>query len=136
MLGRFHHFTELNKNFGNKTSLATIYILKYNNCISYLKSIRDLQSYNLLNFQNIAKRQFQAVVFQCAAAGETKGRTINFLPEGSYFGKPAHKFLAIQQFQTIFFSFYSCEQYFNKKIYEFLHKRFFFAYIKGHSLVF
>ena len=70
-----------------------------------------------------------------------KGRTIIFLPGGSHFGKAAHNFLAIQQFQTSFLSFYSCEQFFkfyttkkfvmmiiflNKNIYEFLHKKILF----------
>ena len=65
MLRHFHHFTELKKNFGNQTSLATIYIL-YNTITVqvFLLSIKDLQRYGYI--QIIA-----AVVIHCAA-GETK----------------------------------------------------------------
>ena len=63
MLKRFHHFTELKKNFGNQTSLAQS--ISYNTITVQviLQSIRDLQSYRPMNIQNIARGNFKEQSF-------------------------------------------------------------------------
>ena len=64
MLRRFHHFTELKKNFGNQTCLAQS--ISYNTITVQLisKSIRDLQSYRSMNIRNIARVSFKQQSFK------------------------------------------------------------------------
>ena len=63
MLRRFHHFTELKKNLGNKT-LVLPQSTSYNTIIMQVisKSIRDLQS-SRLNKQNTERVKFKQQSF-------------------------------------------------------------------------
>ena len=63
MLKRFHHFTELKKNTGNQTNLATIYIHTITLSASYFKIDQRFIELKSLNVQNIARSNFKQLPF-------------------------------------------------------------------------